>query len=96
MGGSGGSCQQRPYMHACRYAGRQAARAPATHRHGAVHGGDLLARDVVPPHLRQLVAHSLQPVAAEVVQADVAPVVLELAGGGVGSRCLGWVQLCGG
>jgi hypothetical protein len=65
------------------------------HRHGAVKRGDLLARDVVPPHLRQPVADSLQPVSAEVVQADVGPAKAQLPGGRVGSRRLRGVQLCG-
>ena len=58
-------------------------------------GWDLLLGDVVPPHLRQLAAHRLQPVEPEVVQADVAPVVLELASGGVGGAGLCGVELCG-
>lgn len=64
------------------------------HRHGAVLGGDLLARDVVPPHVGQPPADRLQPVAAEVVQAHVGPAVLELAGGRVGGGRLRGVQLC--
>ena len=66
---------------------------PTPHRHRPILGGDLLARDVVAPHVRQLPAHRLQPVAAEVVQAHVGPAILELAGGRVGGARLGRVQL---
>lgn len=66
----------------------------STYRHWAVHGGNLLVSHVVLPHLRQPVTHAFQPVAAEVVQADVGPVVLELSGGGVGGTRLTRVQLC--
>lgn len=47
------------------------------HLNRAVLGWDLLARDVVPPLGRQALGSLLQEVAAEVVHADVAPVVAQ-------------------